>query len=323
MTHRPRIAVVSPNFPNSADPYLAIYNYHAARALQRWADVAVYCVMPSYPRYLFHPRTRAYRRVDGDFSMPEVQVRYIHYPALQVLTRFLNGRTAARYLRPQLRDAPPDLILAYGIYPGGEGAVRVGEAFGVPSDCPGAGVRPAPHCRPVYGTRRPQLTLLSRPRSSSRSAMICVSGRSLSALPTGSGRLERLRRLGVPARRSSGNALGAWRAGGRTLGRLRWPLGPGQEHRRAPRSCRPPRPLAPEAFRSCASASGCSKRSFARVRDAAISLPTFASWASAAPPRWLAGWLPPTSCAFPPTRKGARTSSWRPSLVEDPWWHRR
>ncbi len=51
VTHRPRIAVVTPNFPNSADPYLAIYNYHAARALQRWADVVVYCVIPSYPRY--------------------------------------------------------------------------------------------------------------------------------------------------------------------------------------------------------------------------------------------------------------------------------
>lgn len=132
MKDSPRIAVVTPNFPNSVDPYLAIYIYHAVRALQRFADVEVYCITPSYPRYFFAPRRRAYRRVASDFTVPDVRVHYLHYPALPVVTRFMNGRSAARKLMPYLRDSPPDLILAYWMYPEGEGAVRVGEALGVP-----------------------------------------------------------------------------------------------------------------------------------------------------------------------------------------------
>ena len=138
-TARVRIAIVSPNFPNSADPHLAIYNYHAARALQRWADVAVYCLIPSYPRYLFHPRSRSFRQVDSNFRLPGVDVHYVPYPAVPVLTRAFNGRTAARYLRPQLAGTPPNLILSQGIYPGGEGAVRVGAALGVPVIVQGLG----------------------------------------------------------------------------------------------------------------------------------------------------------------------------------------
>jgi len=129
---KPRVAVVTPNFPNSADPFLAIYLYQAARALQRWMDVTVYCVMPSYPRYFFGPRERAYNRVDTNFTLPDVEVHYIHYPALPGLTRFINGRMSARYLAPHLQGAKPDIMLAYWIYPEGEGAIRVGEQLGVP-----------------------------------------------------------------------------------------------------------------------------------------------------------------------------------------------
>lgn len=132
MKQRPRIAVVTPNFPNSADPYLAIYIYHAVRALQRWAEVATYCVVPSYSRFFLRPRERAYRRIESNFILPNMQVLYINYPAIPLLTRFLNGRTAARYLWPHLHADPPDLILAYWIYPEGEGAIRVGAALDVP-----------------------------------------------------------------------------------------------------------------------------------------------------------------------------------------------
>ena len=44
----PRLAIVTPVYPNSAEPVRGIFTYHAARALQAWADVAVDCLLAAY-----------------------------------------------------------------------------------------------------------------------------------------------------------------------------------------------------------------------------------------------------------------------------------
>jgi len=128
---RPRIAIVTPVYPNSNEPYRGIFNYRRARALAEYADVEVFCVMSTYPSWL-RPSTRAYHNVDAAFTTPGLTVHYIPYPALPYLTRPFNGWNCARRLIPELRKFRPDLILAYWVFPEGYGAELAGEKLGVP-----------------------------------------------------------------------------------------------------------------------------------------------------------------------------------------------
>ena len=128
----PHIAVVTPVFPNSADPFRGIFNYYGVLALQQWAEVEVYCMMAAYPQKIFKPLSRSYRRVDTSYSLPEVKVHYVEYPALPLVTRPFNSRTCARRLLPLLKKNSPDLILAFWIYPEGMASVIVGKKLGIP-----------------------------------------------------------------------------------------------------------------------------------------------------------------------------------------------
>jgi glycosyltransferase involved in cell wall biosynthesis len=130
---RPRIAIVTPVYPNSAEPLRGIFTYRAALALQKWAQMEVYCLLAAYPRTpLLRSRQRRYPRVDPAFRTPGVPVRYVQYPALPVVSRVLNAHTAARWLRPHLQRDPPDLVLAYWVHPEGTAALRVGRMLGIP-----------------------------------------------------------------------------------------------------------------------------------------------------------------------------------------------
>src|SRR4051812_40573029 len=81
-----RLAIVTPVYPNSAEPLRGIFTYHAARALQAWADVAVDCLLASYlPIGPLRPRERRYTRVDPGFRTLGVPVRYVQYPAVPVV----------------------------------------------------------------------------------------------------------------------------------------------------------------------------------------------------------------------------------------------
>ena len=129
----PRIAIVTPVYPNSAEPLRGIFTYRAALALQKWAEVEVYCLLAAYPRTrLLRSRHRPYPRVDPAFRTPGVPVRYIQYPALPLLSRILNAHTASRRLRPPLERNPPDIIVAYWTHPEGTAAlIRSGSPAGV------------------------------------------------------------------------------------------------------------------------------------------------------------------------------------------------
>lgn len=128
---RPRIAIVTPVYPNSNEPYRGIFNYRRALALAQHADVEVFCMMSTYPRWL-QPTFRGYHKVNIAYTTPGLTVRYIHYPALPYVTRAMNGWNCARRLLPELRVFRPNLILGYWVFPEGYGAELAGEKLGVP-----------------------------------------------------------------------------------------------------------------------------------------------------------------------------------------------
>ncbi len=134
MEIRPRIAIVTPSFPTQAEPYRGIYNYRSTLALQKWAEVEVFCLLAAYPRWsLLRPRSRSYLRSQGLAPTPGVRAHYIDYAALPLLSRPFNAAVCARILRRRLEISRPDLILAYWIHPEGLGAVRAGSALGIPA----------------------------------------------------------------------------------------------------------------------------------------------------------------------------------------------
>ena len=128
---RLRIAVVTPSFPTQADPYRGVYNYQSALALQKWADVEVFCLLATYPRWT-RPRLRSYKRAEGLMPTPGVRAHLVEYPALPLLSRPFNAAMCSRMLRLRLKASAPDLIVAYWVHPEGLGAVRAGSALGVP-----------------------------------------------------------------------------------------------------------------------------------------------------------------------------------------------
>jgi len=133
----PRLAVITPVFPNKTDPDRGIYCYYISKALQKWAEVEVYNLISTYPKSrLWRPRRRAHHHLetggDSDERHPGVKAHFIEYPAFPVLTRPFNSGTCARLLRPYMATARPDALLAFWVYPEGFGAVRVGEELGIP-----------------------------------------------------------------------------------------------------------------------------------------------------------------------------------------------
>jgi glycosyltransferase involved in cell wall biosynthesis len=126
-----KIAVVTRNFPSSAEPWQGRPAYQTLRMLAREADVRVFYPNPRYPS-LLKPRLRTYSKLEASKSSPDVQVDYYNYPTLPVISRPLNGWLAARALLPHVREFAPDLIFSYFLYPDGYAALRLGKALSVP-----------------------------------------------------------------------------------------------------------------------------------------------------------------------------------------------
>src|ERR1700689_3398467 len=109
-----RIAVATHFFPSSSQPNRGRPIYEITKALARIADVRVFCVDSSYPRYKFlQPRSFLYRNIDASYSLSGVKVEYLQYPALPVITRLLNGHNCGRTLIGRLRRFRPDLVIGY------------------------------------------------------------------------------------------------------------------------------------------------------------------------------------------------------------------
>lgn len=133
MARKIRIAVVTSEFPISAEPYRGIAIYQTVLALQKLAQVEVFCPISRYPRWRsLQPRNFYFRRVPQDYSPPNVLAHYAEYTAFPLISRPLNGRACARRLLPIVEKFSPDRILSYWLYPEGYAAVGMGQQLGVP-----------------------------------------------------------------------------------------------------------------------------------------------------------------------------------------------
>ena len=130
---RPRIAVVTSYFPTREEPYRGHSAYQTLRHMTNRADLQVFCPLPVYPRwYRWGSANFRYRRMDLDFSPPDVAARYFSYTTLPLLTRPINGRLCLRVVEQAVAAFRPDLILNFWLYPDGLAAVLLGKRLGVP-----------------------------------------------------------------------------------------------------------------------------------------------------------------------------------------------
>jgi glycosyltransferase involved in cell wall biosynthesis len=126
-----KIAVITRNFPSSAEPWQGRPAYQTLRELARRADVRVFYPNPGYPS-LLKPRGQSFSKLEPSGDSPDVKVDYFDYPALPVVSRPLNGWMAARVLLPHIRSFAPDLIFSYFLYPEGYAALQIGKTLSVP-----------------------------------------------------------------------------------------------------------------------------------------------------------------------------------------------
>jgi teichuronic acid biosynthesis glycosyltransferase TuaC len=134
MNRRLKIAVATHFFPSSSQPHRGRPIYQMTRALSQLADVRVFCVDSAYPRNkLLRPRTFISREAAPSHTVPGVNVEYLQYPALPVVSRSLNGHNCGHALLNRLRAFEPDIIVGYNIYPEGYGAVAAARELGIPA----------------------------------------------------------------------------------------------------------------------------------------------------------------------------------------------
>jgi len=129
----PIIAVVTPLFPLPDEPYRGQPIYQTVRALQRYADVRVFCPITQYPAWAAFARPDPPARYDASFSPPDVPATYFSYSALPLVNRPWNGEICARALAPHLEKLRPDLVLNFWIYPEGYAGVKVAQSLRIPS----------------------------------------------------------------------------------------------------------------------------------------------------------------------------------------------
>jgi teichuronic acid biosynthesis glycosyltransferase TuaC len=128
-----QIAIATHFFPSSSQPHRGMPIYEISKALAKIADVRVLCVDSVYPRNkLLRPRTFVSRTAEPSYTVPGVNVEYLGYAALPVVSRSLNGYNCGRALIARLRDSLPDVIIGYNVYPEGFGALAAGRELGIP-----------------------------------------------------------------------------------------------------------------------------------------------------------------------------------------------
>lgn len=128
-----KVAVVTPYFPISAEPYRGHSAYQTLRAMKDLAEIEVFCPLASYPPLNWlNPRGYRYYPPDVSFTPPDLKATYFKYPALPVVSRPVNGLICAHYLKRYLKKFRPDVILNYWLYPEGFSAMRLGRKLGIP-----------------------------------------------------------------------------------------------------------------------------------------------------------------------------------------------
>jgi teichuronic acid biosynthesis glycosyltransferase TuaC len=158
-----KIAVLTHYFPHSGDPWAGHSAYQTLRLLARRHQVRVFYPVPTYPALLAPPKRRGLV-IDPAWQPDGVDVSYIPYPVLPVISRPFNGFSIAHALLPHIRAFEPDLLFNYVVYPHGFAAVQVGRALGVPVVLTAIGSdlnRIAPLCGPFTRQALRQATFTS------------------------------------------------------------------------------------------------------------------------------------------------------------------
>jgi teichuronic acid biosynthesis glycosyltransferase TuaC len=86
----------------------------------------------AYPLPLMRAPSMRNGLVDLNFSPEGVNVRYMKYPGLPVITRHLNNHLCRAAIRSHIKALRPDLILAYWANPEGLAAIAIARELGVP-----------------------------------------------------------------------------------------------------------------------------------------------------------------------------------------------
>ena len=126
-----RVAVVTKHFPNSHQQWAGHSAYQTIRVLATLCDLHVFYPETAYPA-LLTPRASRRPPLDHTWSPTGVDVSYVPFPVLPVISRSLNGAMIAYRLLPHVRRFNPDILLSYFIYPDGYAAVRIGRTLGIP-----------------------------------------------------------------------------------------------------------------------------------------------------------------------------------------------
>ena len=126
-----RVAVITRYFPCSHEPWAGHSAYETLRFLTQRCELKVFYPETRYPK-LLTPQSKTDRSLDVNYRPGGVDVEYIFYPALPVVTRPLNGWSAARSVLPAVRAFKPDILLNYIVYPDGFAALRLSQELKVP-----------------------------------------------------------------------------------------------------------------------------------------------------------------------------------------------
>jgi glycosyltransferase involved in cell wall biosynthesis len=124
-----RVAVVTAYFPISTHPWNGHSAYQTLRLLARMCELHVFYPEENYPKFL---RPNGKGLFDRNWNPPDVNVTYIPYPALPVISRPFNGFTSSKWVLPHVAAYEPDIVLNYVIYPYGMAAVYSARKLGLP-----------------------------------------------------------------------------------------------------------------------------------------------------------------------------------------------
>jgi teichuronic acid biosynthesis glycosyltransferase TuaC len=128
------ISVVTPLFPLPDEPYRGKPIYETVLALQKFADIEVFCPTRMYPP-LLNPRSYRHgrRHADRSYRPPGIErVEYIEYNVFPLITRPWNGYLCERQIYPRLAASRSSAVLSFWVYPDGYAAVQAGHRLGKP-----------------------------------------------------------------------------------------------------------------------------------------------------------------------------------------------
>ena len=126
-----RILVVTSQFPIAGEPNRGRPILQTVSELAQLATVRVVSPIATYPDWA-RPRSYLFRQPEPDYRVEGCDIQYVHYNALPVVSRPLNGWLCGRSLHRPVADFAPDVVLSYWLYPDAYGAMLAARHASVP-----------------------------------------------------------------------------------------------------------------------------------------------------------------------------------------------